>query len=336
MSALATKRPSTALAAPHVDKDDEDKEDKQGKQESPQSAPPPLSDNDPQDNGGQQEAPQSVLRRTYGIQFSDTVDASRRRPCTFTRETFGCLLIKCHEVFEERASGSISANRVLKVMVFRELQSDKNVHFYASILCDRPFRATGIASVLQAKDHVYVSFSKDHTYFWPTVLYGGVPTVHKGVRELDPNPWHSEGRSLREEWADIPRGARAVDKARVKAYLGLPDASAAKAAKTKGMSLDDVAELIRTNGWREPRELYRFAEDSRVEAPALYEAVLRLGRAKLSELVSVVSEIAATWRSQRHIESPSFSTLPGRQLVLAMAAGSPRPRGCATFRGSIL
>ena len=97
---------------------------------------------------------------------------------------------------------------------------------------------------------------------------------------------------MREEWADIPRGARAVDKARVKAYLGLPDASAAKAAKTKGMSLDDVAELIRTNGWREPRELYRFAEDSRVEAPALYEAVLRLGRAKLSELVSVVSEMS--------------------------------------------
>ena len=88
-----------------------------------------ISDDD------KQEAPQDVQRRAYGIQFSDTKDPSRRRPNSFTRESFGCLLTKRHEeMFEERRSGSLPANQVLKVMVFRELHSNSEHNFYACVL----------------------------------------------------------------------------------------------------------------------------------------------------------------------------------------------------------
>ena len=156
------------------------------------------------------------------------------------------------------------------------------------VLCDRPYRSIAIVAAMREKDKVFASFSCDHTYFWSAVIYGVVPTVHKGVGEMDRSPWHSEGRSLREELCDIPRGARAADKARVKAHLGLPDPSALKAAKAKGMGIDELADFIRTKDLRTVKDILACAEATRLESPALYEAALRFGRLKLDELVSMV------------------------------------------------
>ena len=86
------------------------------------------------------------------------------------------------------------------------MHSGGGINFYAGILCDRPYRICGIYSDLRNKDRVYVSFGTNHVYFWSTAVYGGVPSIHKGLDEIDKNPYHSLGKTLREELADIPKG----------------------------------------------------------------------------------------------------------------------------------
>ena len=66
-------------------------------------------------------------------------------------------------------------------------------------------------------DKVFVSFGSAHAYFWTIMVYGGIPSIHKAAEEIDKCPYHSQGKTLREELADIPRGARAGDKDRVRA-----------------------------------------------------------------------------------------------------------------------
>ena len=213
-----------------------------------------------------QARPQHVIRRAYGVQYSDTKDPNKRRPATFTRESFGLLLKQRHE---EAFEAHTSANKVVKVMVFRELHSDGEVHFFAGILCEYPYRCTTIGKALQDSDRVYISFSTSHQCFWTLVVYGSVPSIHKSLQEIDVNPWHSEGKTCREELADCPRGARKNDKDRVRNFLGLPQA---KGDSGKGMSIDEFSELVRANQWREQEQVLRAARESREHSPALYEA----------------------------------------------------------------
>ena len=104
---------------------------------------------------------------------------------------------------------------------------------------------------------------------------------------LDESPYHSEGKTLREELADIPKGARAADKVRVRAFLGLADGQ----GHAKGMSVDELADLIRDNGWRSRKPLLEAAAADRTERPALYEAVLRFGAKRLDEVINMVWEL---------------------------------------------
>ena len=237
----------------------------------------------------EQQAPQLAQRRAYSVQYSDTSLPGHRRPCSFTRQGFAVLLEMRHtEAFQELATAGCPANRVVKVMVFKELHSEGAVNYFAGVLCDRPYRIRDVQAALRAKDGVYVGFGCCHTFFWTIAVYGGVPTVHKGVRELDKDPYHSEGRTLREELADIPKGARKVDKDRVRSYLGLAAPAGGKAPAC-GLSLDDLAEMIRTNNWQARQQLLDAAGAQRRQgAPALYETVLRMGAKRLDEMITTV------------------------------------------------
>ena len=166
------------------------------------------------------------------------------------------LLQQRHEeFFSSRTHGGNVVNTVKKVMVFRELHADGNPHFYGIILCDKPGRTNDIAAALKSQDKVFLSFGIDHLAFWTAVVYGGVPSVHKGVAELDKDPYHTEGKTLREELLDIPMCARKAERERVQAYLGV-----FKPNPTKGLSVDDLHELIRENQWRGRKEVLAAAK----------------------------------------------------------------------------
>ncbi len=53
-------------------------------------------------------------------------------------------------------------------------------------------------------------------------MYATVPSARKSLEEIDKEPYHSEGRTCREELADIPPGARKSDRDWVAAFLGMP------------------------------------------------------------------------------------------------------------------
>lgn len=160
-------------------------------------APDPVEDD--------QAAPQRVQRRVRSVNYSHPRDGSKRAPATFTREGFAHLLAQRHtEAFEARAQAGNVPNAVKKVTVFREKHADGQYHLYAIVFCEKPYETRAIQTELQKTDKMPASFGADHEYFWTAILYGGAPSVHKGLAELDEDPQHSEGRTLREELMDIP------------------------------------------------------------------------------------------------------------------------------------
>jgi hypothetical protein len=77
--------------------------------------------------------------------------------------------------------------------------------------------------VLRAQG-IHVEFSSDHDYYWTSFVYVAVPSAVPGGKtdvDLDQDPWLSPGHpSVRDTLADMPRGARPSDKARVRRHLG--------------------------------------------------------------------------------------------------------------------
>ena len=239
-----------------------------------------------------QEEPQRIRRRAYSIQFSDSKDPAHRRPCTFTRESFAELLQDRHnDFFRKRRHNGNPVNAVVKVMVFKELHSGGDTNYFAGILCDKPYRPCDIQKALRDTDRVYVSFGSSHAYFWTIVVYGGTPSIHKAIGELDKDPYHSQGKTLREELADIPKGARVADKQRVSDYLGMGQRGRSGKTQVKGMGIDEFAELVRTNEWRTKRAVFEAAGSTRETSPALYETVLRWGGKRIDEVLGTVWEM---------------------------------------------
>jgi hypothetical protein len=235
-----------------------------------------------------QAAPAQKVRRVYSVQFSHSALPGRRRPGEFTREAFGLLLMDVHTAaFRERVTDNVRPNIVTKVMVFKERHANNEIHILAAIVCERPYKTSDIMARLRAVN-VYASIGQDNVFFWPIVVYMGVPTVHKSEAEIDKAPWHSEGRTLREELADIPRCARPADRARVRAYLGLAPAGASTA---KGLGIDEFAEMVRSSGWRTREAVVTAARAALVSTPALYETVLRMGCRKLDEQLDWIWEL---------------------------------------------
>ena len=175
----------------------------------------------------QQGRPQSAFRCVHTFCFPDILGRGRRRPASFTREQFGVLLKRRHgdhfsDVYEVGNVGVIETNKVEDIFVCRELHANGQPHLYAVVICARPYHATRISKRIRDHDQVYLSHSSSHAYFWTAITYCAVPSAHKAPCEIDKAPWDLKGKTVRELLLDFPRGARASEKQRVMAYMGLP------------------------------------------------------------------------------------------------------------------
>jgi len=239
---------------------------------------------DPAAGVAQQAPARPLCRRVYTVCFPQPVDAvARKRPQDYSKEGFAVLLQQRHaDVFAAQAADGVPVDTVTKVMVFAERHADGNLHYYAVVQCARPYGCARLQNRLQAVDRVYTSFGAAHTYFWTAVVYASVPTPHKSLQEMDPEPYHSEGRTLREELADIPRGARPADRQRVVAFLGIPQA----AKKSKPMlDKEELASRIVTERWLSTEDVVAAAGEAKDRDPALYNTVLNWGAQRVDEFV---------------------------------------------------
>jgi hypothetical protein len=140
-----------------------------------------------------------------------------------TKAAFAAILEQVHmSVFDAAATADpiVPKNRIEKIMDFYEKDAQGQLQHYAAVLCERPYSCLQMQRALQREHNMYVSFGASHSYFWTMVVYGSVPSGHKSLQQMDSAPYHSQGKTLREELADIPRGARLSDKQRVRAFLG--------------------------------------------------------------------------------------------------------------------
>ena len=196
-----------------------------------------------------QQAPAGQLnRRVHTFQFSDTRHPGRRRPCSFTREQYGVLLQRrLTDHFNGVRNSGLSPNKVLDVWVFHELHADGKPHLYGIALCERPYKPGLIMSTLREEDKIFTSASLNHTYLWTAIVYASVPSTHKSPGEIDSSPWNSLGKTVREELANPPKGARVSEKERVLAHLGLPG----KANKVRApvvFTPEELSEYVRSTG----------------------------------------------------------------------------------------
>ena len=140
------------------------------------------------------------------------------------------------------------ANRVLICSVFEEKHESGESHYHFPILAEEPWGWGALARELR-KLSIYVGFSDEHTYYWTGFVYGCVPDASPGgktAEDLDPDPWLSPGHlCVRETLEDMPRGARASDKARVRRFLSLDNG---EQQGSKDVSLTDkefAAHIVR-------------------------------------------------------------------------------------------
>jgi hypothetical protein len=239
---------------------------------------------DPAEGIAQQAPATRLFRRVYTVGFSQPADTvARKRPQDYSKEGFAVLLQERHaDVFAAQAADGVPVNTVVKVMVFAERHADGNLHYYAVVQCARPYGCARLQKRLQTVDRVYTSFGTAHTYFWSAVAYASVPTPHKSPQEMDPEPYHSEGRTLREELADVPRGARPPDRRRVLAFLGIPQG----AKKSKPMlDKEELASRIVAARWLSTADVVAAASATKDEDPALYNTVLNWGAQRVEDFV---------------------------------------------------
>jgi hypothetical protein len=215
------------------------------------------------------------------------------------------VLLQRHQeaAFAAAAAPGLPANTVEKIMVFRELHSDRHVHYYAVVLAARPYSWAPVQKALRDGDRVFTTFGGTHSYFWTAVVYAGVPSEHKAPEELDASPWHSHGRTLREELMDMPRGARRAEKLRVATHLGLPAPGASGDAAPDQVARDVLAQQIREENWRDVDALTTYAVGQRAENPLLYNTVLAWGERRLEDFVAWV------WRMEGSSGEPQEDRL---------------------------
>ena len=253
-----------------------------------------------------QHAPQRKFRRVYTVSFAHTTMSLARKPCDFTREEFALLLRKYHdEVFTLSARGAAQPNTVDKIMVFKELHADQQQHIYAIVMASRPYGPEPVRQRMRTAAKVHTSFGASHAFFWSAVVYGSVPSVHKAPQEMDPNPYHSLGLTLREELADFPKGARQCDKDRVRSHLGLPGGDG-RTRPAATFSKPDFADLVRTEGWRTQQDVMVAARTQRPVDPTLYNTMLHMGQKDLTSFLEWVWEME---RAGQEIEGDRMAKL---------------------------
>jgi hypothetical protein len=130
-------------------------------------------------------------------------------------------------------------NRLTRHSVFAEKHACGALHYHFPCLAEMPWSFVPLTRALRMEG-IYVDFSCTHDYYWTTIVYLAVPDSMPGRKteaDLDHEPWLSPGHpAVRELLEDMPRGARGMDKARVRRYLGLAQQPA---HRSKDVSLSD-------------------------------------------------------------------------------------------------
>ena len=121
-------------------------------------------------------------------------------------------------------------------------------------------------------------------------MYGGVPSVHKSREEVDTAPYHSEGKTLREELADVPKAARAAEKQRVREFLGLPGATSKRGVAAR-LSREELADRVVADGLKDHRALAAAARAEKADDLTLYNTLLFMGRKDLQDFLGWVWDL---------------------------------------------
>ena len=174
-----------------------------------------------------EDRPKKSWRNHYGGTWSHTDDPRLRSPESMSKGEFGELLLDtAHSIFQVAVAQGKKArlNRFDKASVWCERHQSGKPHYHFICLADDPWSFVPLARALRAKG-ICVDFSCEHDYYWTSVVYLAVPSSLPGGKkgaDLDADPWLSPGHpSVKEILQDIPRGARACDKGRVRRYLGV-------------------------------------------------------------------------------------------------------------------
>ena len=249
-SSLCSPMWNRALRMPwqgHLDVDDD-----------PVAAAPPHEVAEGKEGHQNQRAPGSFKMQFLGT-WTHTARPDLKAPRDATRAAFGELLLRLLAgIFRVVEGGRRRCtNRVIKVAVFRELHENGEAHFHFPILAERPWYTGPLKDALR-NEGIAVDFSGDHDFYWTTMVYLTVPGTLPGQKreeELDAEPWLCPGHpSIPETLQEMPRGARASDKARVRRYLQVISPSSSN-SQSMAYTHRDFARHIVEKALRTPLEL---------------------------------------------------------------------------------
>lgn len=179
-----------------------------------------------------------LMRRQCTGTWSHTSDPTKRAPGSMPKHEFGELLLSTCERLSQASHGEGKRQRINKLdkcSVSGEKHKTGFLHYHFPIKYDEPCCFLALARALRAEG-IYVNFSPAHEYYWTSFAYLNVPDAMPGGKleaDIDHDPWLSPGHpSVRDTLEDMPRGARANDKVRVRRYLQIdvPGTDASKNA----------------------------------------------------------------------------------------------------------
>ena len=190
----------------------------------------------------------------HGV-WSHSDHPERKSPEDMPKQEFGELLLRLTEKVFRKSSESRRArlNKLNLAAVFQELHTSGKPHYHFPVLADRPWSYEPLKKELR-KEMIFVEFSVEHDYYWTNFVYLTVPGTSPGDKteeDLDSDPWLSPGHlSLKETLQNIPRGARACDKARVRRFLSL-DAPGTTSKNDISLTDKDFARHVVDKGLRD-------------------------------------------------------------------------------------
>ena len=170
-----------------------------------------------------------MWRRMYNGTFSHSDKPGHKSPQDMSKGEFAALVVYLFAKEYGASQGQSNrkrarTNKLAKLAVFAERHKSGKPHFHFPLFAEHQWNPAQLKAALRACG-VYVEFSAEHDYYWTAIVYCSVPGDSpdgKKEEDLDPDPWLSDGHaSIRETLEDMPRGARATDKGRVRRFLGL-------------------------------------------------------------------------------------------------------------------
>jgi hypothetical protein len=163
-------------------------------------------------------------------------------------------------------SQRIRHNRLLKVAVFEEKHTSGEIHYHFIMLADDAWCFVPLVRALWA-EKICVDMSSSHDYYWTSFVYLTVPGAGPGDKteaDLDASPWLSTGHpSVKDMIADIPRGARAVDKERIRRFLQVQ--TGVQSAANVALTDKDFAAHVVSKGLNSVLALQAWVGSSRVQ-----------------------------------------------------------------------